>query len=304
MNGKRYIDPNIARVGEFVAQHLHGATSKPNVPPNLSSIEFSINAACNRRCVFCPRVDPEIFPNLGAHLDISVYRSLIDELVTENYSGRLSFSGFCEPLLTKNIEDYIRYARENLAGVPIDLNTNGDVLLAQNGLRKVISLFEAGLSHLSISMYDGPEKDELFIKLLEAAKLEPQQFKLRKRYLPPENSYGMTISNRAGAATIQDGPLNIGPLEEPLSRPCYYPFYKVLIDYDTSVLICSNDWLKKRVIGSIANESLMTIWRSAAFLEVRKKLAESNRCFSPCDKCDVDGTINGEEHFNAWRPWL
>ena len=113
-------------------------------------------------------------------------------------------------------------------------------------------------------MYDGPEKDGLFIKILEEAKLEPQQFKLRKRYLPAEDSYGMTISNRAGATTIQDGPLNIGPLEEPLSRPCYYPFYQLLVDYDGSVLVCPHDWGKKLIVGNLVTEGISDQFRKSS----------------------------------------
>ena len=51
----------------------------------LVVIEINLTELCNRKCVFCPRVDPKIFPNRNLHTDlkttekIAIDLKLIDE---------------------------------------------------------------------------------------------------------------------------------------------------------------------------------------------------------------------------------
>ena len=63
------------------------------------------------------------------------------------------YSGFNEPLLNKQAYKQIASTRKYLPDSKIELITNGDVL----NEKRLIQLFEAGLSTLLISVYDGPE---------------------------------------------------------------------------------------------------------------------------------------------------
>ena len=62
------------------------------------------------------------------------------------------------------------------------------------------------------------------------------------------------------------------------------------------MLICSNDWKKEAIVGNVVknNTSLVSIWSSEKFVELRKKLIKSDRCHSPCNVCDVNGTLMGK----------
>ena len=40
--------------------------------PLFSFVELNVNELCNRTCVFCPRVDPKIYPNLNLHMDLEL----------------------------------------------------------------------------------------------------------------------------------------------------------------------------------------------------------------------------------------
>ena len=103
MKKKLFQDININRLDKFLDIHLENESSLPNGVPTFSSIEFSINGACNRRCFFCPRVDENKYPNILDSLNLNIFKKLIEELKQINFNGRMSFSGFCEPLLTKNL---------------------------------------------------------------------------------------------------------------------------------------------------------------------------------------------------------
>ena len=50
-------------IDNFLDKHLENAKNLSNGVPPFSSVEISINGACNRRCIFCPRVVKEDYPN-------------------------------------------------------------------------------------------------------------------------------------------------------------------------------------------------------------------------------------------------
>ena len=46
--------------------------------------------------------------------------------------------------------------------------------------------------------------------------------------------------------------------------------------------------------------SFLNIWNSKKAIMIRKKLNNSNRNFSPCNTCDVKGSLIGEKHSKFW----
>ena len=197
MKTRLFTDKNIKRIGNFVDDHVSSISNLENDIPPFSSVEFSINGACNRRCVFCPRVNEKDYPNILESLDMGAFKNLVKDLVKINYTGRFSFSGFCEPLLTKNLYEYIDEIKTNLPKSIIEIVSNGDVLLAKNGESVLKKLYNSGLDTIRISLYDGPHQIEIFKKLKEKISLSDKQFMLRERFLGSDKSFGLTISNRA-----------------------------------------------------------------------------------------------------------
>ena len=207
-------------------------------------------------------------------------------------------------MLTKNLHEYISIARLRLPDIAIEIVSNGDPLLGKNGKNKLKELFESGLNNIRISLYDGPEQRPYFEKLKKDLELNDDQFIIRNRYLKPDKSYGMTISNRAGSVSLKNEVFELKPLSEPLKQTCHYPFYKILIDYDGSVLMCSNDWKKERIMGNIFQDSLINIWTNNLFLQTRKKLINCDRNHRPCNVCDVEGILNGKSAFDKWNSFI
>jgi len=300
---KLFLDQNIERLGSFVDKHLSQKNNIDETPP-ISIIEFSINGACNRRCHFCPRVSEANYPNIYISLNMVVYENLLRDLQKINFDGRFTYSGFSEPLLTKNLDQYVSLARNYLPNINIGIVSNGDSLLGKNAEKKLRKLYEAGLNDIKISLYDGPEQRPYFIELQKKLNLNDNQYIIRDRFLSPEKSYGITISNRAGSVSLKNDVFELKPLTEPLKKPCHYPFFKVLIDYNGDVLMCSNDWKKEKIHGNINSTSLVDIWKNESFLKKRKKLICGNREDKPCNVCDVDGTLNGKASFDRWKNYL
>ena len=125
------------------------------------------------------------------------------------------------------------------------------------------------------------------------------QFLVRNRYLSAEQSYGLNLSNRGGM--LKNAEYSIKPLKKSLSRPCYYLSYNFFVDYNGDVLMCCHDWGKKNILGNLNNQSFYDIWTSQLSEMSRKTVMRGNRNFSPCDVCDVYGTLIGKNHAEAWE---
>lgn len=65
--------------------------------------------------------------------------------------------------------------------------------------------------------------------------------------------------------------------------------------------MCPHDWGKKVVLGNLNKNKFLDIWFNKKSMHIRKRLNDSDRNFTPCNICDVEGTLMGEknsEYFN------
>lgn len=263
--------------------------------PTFSLIEFNVTELCNRTCPFCPRVDAQVYPNRKEFMRLDLYEKIMTDLAELDFSGTILFSGFSEPLLHKQLDRLIILSKRYCPNARVEAVTNGDSVTVE----KLRWLFAAGLDALLISMYDGPEQEDHFRRLTRGAGLRDDQVILRVRYLPPEDHFGLSLSNRAGMITINE--LGVGALPQPLKQQCFYPHYQLMVDYDGSVLLCPHDWGKRLKAGNLRDQSVKDVWVSKALTFARKRLAQADRGFAPCNVCDVHGTKMGQEHFNEWQ---
>ena len=291
---KNFLDPNIEFKKHTVEKKIQFYEYKNKKYPLPTEIEISESGICNRKCSFCPRSDPE-YEDIKEFISNDLHLKLCLELSKVNFSGTIRYSGFVEPLLDKNIFNLIKIAKTHNPNSNIEMVTNGDVL----NKSRLEKLFHSGLNKLLISVYDGPEDAEKFEKLCSSSNLNKNQYFIRHRYLPPEKDFGITMSNRAGM--MKNAEHKIQPLNQKLDMPCYYPSYTFFMDYNGDVLMCPHDWGKKRILGNLKNKSFYEIWTSQLAIITRKMLNNSNRGFSPCNVCDVAGTLIGRKHSEAWK---
>ena len=249
----------------------------------LLTVEVNATELCNRTCSFCPRSDPDTYPNLNVHMSPFVAKRIAENLAQENYIGRISFSGYGENLLNPEFPKIIKEFRKALGTDNIiECNTNGDILTPE--LAK--SLFHNGLSFLYVNLYDSQDQGLRFASLFEEASISEDKWKLRKHY--DEDDYGLFLNNRSGVASwIEFKEGNYGA--------CYYTFYKMMVDYNGNVLFCSNDWGRKHIVGNLVHHSARKIWLSEKMHAFRAKLINGERTFSPCDTCNVEGSLIGAE---------
>ena len=287
---QKFIDPFI----KLKSKSVNSIQYTKDGLPLPSVIEISESGTCNRKCSFCPRSDPD-FKDVKEFISDDLIKKICEELAEFDYQGLVLISGFVEPLLDKNIFNIIKTVRGYLPNCKIEIVTNGDVL----NVKRMKKLFESGLSAFYISVYDGAEAEKKFLKMIDEAKLTPVQAKIRKRYLSEKEDFGITMGNRGGM--MEKAEYSIPSLKEPLKNACYYPSYNFIMDYNGDVLVCSHDWGKKMIVGNMLKEKFIDIWSNDKFSSARKRLLNKDRNISPCNKCDVIGTLLGEEHAKVWH---
>ena len=279
MTGKSFLDYRKEQIKKH--QKIHGQSDDPMA--SLISVELNLMDACNRVCLFCPHSDEKVYPNrYDWKMSLETTEELGRQLAAINYHGRISMSGYGEPMLAKDVYTHISTYRAALPDNPIEMNTNGDALSPD----RITRLFEAGLSNIYINLYDGEHQIALMEQMFQEAGID--KFILRHHW-SEEDSYGLFVNNRSGL---------VNPLDKAQDKACYYPFYKMFVDWNGDVLFCANDWGRNIIVGNIMETPVQDIWMSDAMKGIRLRLANRDRSQSPCNKCDVDGTLHSSVSFD------
>lgn len=246
----------------------------------LTCVEINPTELCNRTCSFCPRHDPKLWPNLNLNMSVRQAYDLADQLDNCNYQGYIAFSGYGEPTLNPNILDLIKA----FSHYEVELITNGDNIL--KGKLAVDDLYDAGVNKLLVSDYD---RNPIWKSFTDKYK----QMVVRDHYDDGSDKYEeYSFNNRGGLQ---------GKIDSPLSRPCYIPSYKVLVDWNGDIILCSQNWLVKKVLGNINNTTLSNIWMSKEFTDIRLSLINGNRNEVPsCANCNVKGNMFGKQQAALW----
>ena len=211
-----------------------------------------------------------------------------DQLIEIEFNGTISLCGYGEPLLHKDI-NYIVKKLSNVSNV--EIITNGDVLSAKN----LQELFLSNASKVLVSMYDGPDQIEKFQEMARKANVPKEMFILRDRWYDKFNDFGVKLTNRAG--TIKEG----NQEKVDVNKKCFYPTYQFLIDWNGSIFLCPQDWHRRVSVGNMMQDTISNIWKGKILSKFRKNLLQGKRCNSPCNKCNADGTLLGENHAKEWN---
>jgi len=273
---------NLLRKSDFIddVQLIDGV-------PLFSWIDLNITELCNRKCVFCPRIDEAIYPNQNLHMSKKLASKIARELKELDYRGAIVLSGFGESLLHPEHLEIINSLR---GAHRLEIVSSGDRLTVQS----IQDLSAAGIDCFIVSMYDGPEQKEKFMTLFEQSGLNSDAYILRDRWHNSADEYGLKLTNRAGLVSVGNQPkVNV-------NSACFYPSYSMVIDWNGDVLLCVQDWNKRVKAGNVFADNLWDVWRSPTLRKYRKRLMDKNRSLSPCNKCNTDGKLHGKNHRDSW----
>ncbi|MFA6118719.1 MAG: radical SAM/SPASM domain-containing protein [Parachlamydiales bacterium] len=217
-------------------------------------VEIEINSHCNRQCPYCPQGIPE-YRKPPVFMNVENFQHIMNSLKKAEFSGRLSFHFFNEPLLHPNLDEMIICAKEILPNAHQVIFTNGD-LLTDETFNKLIAL---GVSKIVITSHSG--------------KIYPQRE--GQIVLKPID---LNLTNRGGKVLKKTSTLSI---------PCFAPSTMLIIGVNGDIILCYEDADKTLILGNIFNNSVEEIWNSPLAVNVRNELEKGNRNNQQvCCKCD------------------
>ena len=233
-------------------------------------ISIETTTHCNLRCPSCPNSKYErgLLKNKKL-MSLDLFKKIINELASINYSGDTYFHFFGEPLCDERMPDLIAYATKKLPKSMVGINSNG-FLMTPLLYKKLLN---SGIKSILITEYGGIMPPEIK-ELLEYLKNHPEiENKIKYRRLIDSG-----LSNRGGEIDIKN------PLD--FSKPvCTYPQGEVNIDYSGNVVLCSNDYHSQVVFGNIKNKNLIDIWDSPYYKRLRKEIRRGVFRLPICKKC-------------------
>jgi len=257
----------------------------------IKSVEFNPTELCNRTCHFCPRHDPEVYPNQNLHLDPQTVQNVINDLIKHDYKGQMMFSGFGEPTLNRKILECIKICTD--AGFYTELTTNGDKIL-QGKWYQLQDFVDAGLHAIHVDIYDDTKQYLTWRKMLAKYKGV-----IRYRITPRFVTTTSIFSSRAGSATHE------GISQGTSSKPCFVPSVKAFINWNGDLDLCCHDWQREGGgFGNVNDTPFSELWNSDSMNSIRSKLMTSsrNQHGAPCDKCTTGG--NGKDKKAVQTSWV
>lgn len=262
-----------------------------NALNSILTIEINTTELCNRFCVFCPRHDPKVYDNRNLHLTVKGATIIAEELERSSFEGKISFSGFGENLLNPWFPEIISVFRKHRPNNVIECNTNGDKL-DEHYTRRI---FDAGMSIIYVNLYDGAEQVEHFDKIFTMAGIPQEKYRYRVHWGDMEN-HGLVLNNRSGVVDWMG--IEESTVEAVKGKPCYYPFYKMFVDWNGDCVLCCNDWNREQIVGNLITQSLHDVWFGKPMRKIREKLGKGDRSETPCKNCNVDGTLFGKQSYD------
>lgn len=245
--------------------------------PLFNTIFFEVRTRCNGSCMFCA-ASIQSEKRKDTSLDIELYRKIINDLREMKYSGRIAYHVNNDPLLFRDLYEFIKIAREYLPESLIHICTNGKAL----SHKKALLLYETGVDRITVNYYTNDvskEVPDIFTDIAnDVANKRGAEFTITRRKVDE------VLESRAGTAPNKN---------DKSTWPrgyCQRPFDQFNVTVDGRVSKCCADFFFSDVMGNAKDQSLKEIWLGDKFNEVRENLLKGNReLVDGCKDCDYYG---------------
>ncbi len=292
-------------------------------PSRPQTINFEITAACDARCIHCPRHDMDR-PMKAMPLDL--FRRMIDQ-AAELHVPNLCPNGYGEIcVIPMNLlRQYFDYMATQPRRFKVLINTNGNrmdeersALFIEHGVHLVnvtidgatretaesirknlkFDQIEANIKRL-LTMRDaaGKKYPKVRVGMVKMPQTTPEIGPFLTRWKGIADFVGIGgFSNRL--ASVPEGPVDPALAEEsalsssgPHAWACVLPFRDMDIWADGKAVLCCEDWNEEFVVGDLNTHTLREIWMGPRMMEVRRKhMAGHGHEVALCAKC------------NNWQP--
>jgi hypothetical protein len=292
-------------------------------PDRPQELNFEITAACDARCIHCPRLDMDR-PMKAMSMDL--FRRMIDH-AAELGVPYLCPNGYGEicTIPVRTLEDYFDYIAAKGRPFKLLVNTNGNRMFEDRcalfikhrvhlvnvtidgataetaeSIRKNLKFdqIEANIKKL-LAMRDaaGSKHPKVRVGMIAMPQTIPEIKPFLDRWRGVADYVGIGgFSSRltsVGTASPEPGLLQLERTTQPTSKPtrkasaCVLPFRDLNIWADGKAVLCCEDWNEEFVVGDLNTQTLREIWQGPQLAEVRRKhIAKAGHDVSLCAKCD------------------
>jgi len=273
-------------------------------PPCLQIEPTSI---CNYRCVFCYQTDRAWTDPRNGHMGVmslELFQRIIDQ--AEGHCEAVTLASRGEPLLCKEIEAMLSYARGKF--LAMKLNTNASRLEE----RHCHAILQADLNTVVFSIDAASEPAYSQLRVgghLEQVLRNVQRFQeIRAKQYPKVRTITRVSGVRVNHASSIDEMERVwkdwvdqvafvayNPWENvytnavnDITTPCSDLWRRMFVWWDGAVNPCDVDYASTLTLGRVQEQSLGRLWRSDRYDQLRRQHLQAQRgSCAPCNRCVV-----------------
>lgn len=295
--------------------------------PKFWSVQFEVVEGCNRKCSFCAihSIRDKNTWEVHRKMDVRLFERIVKDIGEYKNDPRVEFDNHGEPTLHPQIVEMIALAREYMPKSSLQIQSNGDYMYKQGGLKAVVkqasSMFKAGLNIFVLNAYDHKMYDTFNLRLDEVKDLLPKDVevinfyhnnpknvsmyhKTNKKYFlllddllrmskDKDSRTEKSLVNQAGGvlnSVVESLKMEVPP-KGGYTKTCSRPHREMCVGWDGSVAMCCYDWSNSIVLGKFPEMSTEEIWNSKTAHALRYLVSSKvqYRNFSHCDVCSYKG---------------
>lgn len=228
-------------------------------------VEVETTTYCNRRCVYCPN---SVFDR-GLHenevlMPVELFEKIVRDLGANHFCNQFSPHNYGEPLADKRMPDLLEMAREAMPLARIALYTNGDFLTVD-----LFDRLEPSVDAFIITQHGEKTPRGVTSILARSGGAHP---KVRQK---TAHQIKLNASNRAGLI----------PIKTAQRKACGVVMNELHINAHGQLILCCEDYLARKVFGSIAEMTIEEAWTSPERLAVHRANIRGEFTLPQCRTC-------------------
>jgi radical SAM protein with 4Fe4S-binding SPASM domain len=295
-------------------------------PPIGLSIETT--NLCNIRCRHCRHsAAQEHFVNGMGTMSLDTFKAIVDILPRAWHKAVCVLGRDGEPLLNKNIEDYIAYFKERTGTTP-GLGINGTLLTRS----RASSLLDAGLREIRCDLCadegfyndlrQGADRNAVrdnlrgFLEVasekgvaarLHVGDIHADTFPTRAEQIEALDMTRALFADCPGSVSVYKVVLfsSFGYYDEvsypggPAYSYCHEPWLNFVVDFAGRAVACCRDLRSEYVLGDVLESGFEALWNGERARALRRAIGSKHPEHIPaCAQCDMprQGGFTGQGH--------